>query len=266
MTPTWDATDLDSGTSDGVVHESTPDTSYDNASEIRKGDVTGAPLFASDLEAWYPLQGTSGPAKDFSGNNNDGTVSGAQPAGGTSLCGTNTYSFDGTNDYIEIPDSTDFDLASGFTFGCWFYNLFDDSIDWEGLISRHNGSFRSAGYSLTIRDIGVSGHQPMLYLNDSRYESVQISEKEWTFVAFAYDGTDINWVVDEDTGTHTNVVTPGTPNNDIYIGTNTWNVTTDLYKGSLADARVYNRALSKSEMEDWRDVFRAPSTHTAVKK
>jgi len=40
MTPTWDSTDLDQGTDDGVVHESTPNTGYDDASD---GDASIGP-------------------------------------------------------------------------------------------------------------------------------------------------------------------------------------------------------------------------------
>ena len=66
------------------------------------------------------------------------------PAGLPSI--TNTYSveLDGTNDYISVPSSTDFDFGTGaFTFSMWFYVT--DENQYGGLI------YRSTGYRIKFQ-------------------------------------------------------------------------------------------------------------------
>lgn len=69
------------------------------------------------LGAAYNFEESSGSLLDLTSNNNDGTVNGATQ-GSTGQFG-NGYSFDGTDDYISIPDSATTDLGSSFTVLMW---------------------------------------------------------------------------------------------------------------------------------------------------
>ena len=55
----------------------------------------------SGLAAWYPFNGSS---DDLSGNANDGTLNGPAPSNDRFGNSNAAFSFDGEDDYIEIPD------------------------------------------------------------------------------------------------------------------------------------------------------------------
>jgi hypothetical protein len=73
----------------------------------------------SGLVAYYPF---SGSARDRSGTGNHGTASGG-PAYVTDRFGNPAaaLSFDGSDDYVLVPDSTSLDLATEWTLSAWVY-------------------------------------------------------------------------------------------------------------------------------------------------
>lgn len=117
-TVTWEtATDWDSNVSEsGVVHESTTNTDHTDATVVKQGYPFGSPLYSANLELLYALHEDSGTtANDLSGNGNNGSVNGAT-LGVNGVLGTTGYSFDGTDDYVGIPDGAfNFCVGSEFT-------------------------------------------------------------------------------------------------------------------------------------------------------
>lgn len=108
--------------------------------ELSASDVTamynsGVPTDISSLSpvAWYRMgdndSGTGTTITDQGSGGNDGTLTNG-PTFSTNVPTFNTYSvdFDGTNDYMDIPDSTALETTA-FTWSAWFYCH---------TISRHN--------------------------------------------------------------------------------------------------------------------------------
>jgi len=114
------SSDWDNATSDSVVHESTANTDYNNALNVRLGYSPGDPLYKNSLVAYYPFQEDSGDtAYDFSENDNSGTIEGASP-GTSGLLGTTAYDFDGGDDGVSIPNlGVNLDGSDSFTFSGW---------------------------------------------------------------------------------------------------------------------------------------------------
>jgi uncharacterized protein (TIGR02145 family) len=69
------------------------------------------------LVAWYPFNGN---ANDESGNGNDGIVNGPQLITDRYGNANSAYSFDGIDDYIDIPDLGSYSKDT-FTISTWFY-------------------------------------------------------------------------------------------------------------------------------------------------
>ncbi len=65
----------------------------------------------------------------------------------------NSVDFNGSNEYLSIPDSTDFDLASvDFTMECWYYPRSNPS--WVGLLAQWpNGNYNTTN-SWTLEPVG----------------------------------------------------------------------------------------------------------------
>jgi hypothetical protein len=79
---------------------------------------------AQTLVAYYPFNGN---ANDASGNKNNGTVNGAVFAKDRFGNLNSAYSFNGTSNFIQIPNSSSLQLGSSYTISAWvnhygFYN------------------------------------------------------------------------------------------------------------------------------------------------
>ena len=69
----------------------------------------------SSTAAWWPTTRIDGNADDQSGNGNDGTVNGATLAPDRNGDTESAYSFDGTDDRIEIADSPELNFAESMS-------------------------------------------------------------------------------------------------------------------------------------------------------
>lgn len=98
------------------------------------------------LLAYYPLDGD---ATDASGNNYNGSVSGARATQDRFGNSTGALRFDGTNDLIRIPPNPALDLSEDFSIGFWI-NLPETAP--EGfVISKHKDLKNDDGsWSLTL--------------------------------------------------------------------------------------------------------------------
>ena len=70
------------------------------SSGILSSQNTPSYIDTSELELWYPFNGN---ALDQSGNNRNATVNGASLTSDRNGISNSAYSFDGIDDYIEIP-------------------------------------------------------------------------------------------------------------------------------------------------------------------
>jgi hypothetical protein len=104
----------------------------------------------SGLVAYYPFNGN---ARDESGHGNHGFVHGATLTGDRSGKFQSAYSFDGKDDYIRIPFSSDFDFSEEMqvSFGCW---AFARSTEGEPVFLNKPTNCTYFGYSLTLETAG----------------------------------------------------------------------------------------------------------------
>jgi hypothetical protein len=64
------------------------------------------------LKAYYSFEQTSGDLFDLSGNGNDSTSVTVTSRTANGILGGNSYEFDGSDDYVGIPDSSSMDTGS----------------------------------------------------------------------------------------------------------------------------------------------------------
>src|SRR3990167_8862308 len=84
---------------------------------------------------WNFDEGSGATVADSSGNGNNGTLSGG-PTWVTGKVGSGALSFDGTNDYINIPSSALYDFAGDFTVSAWVYEPVGSAQSQQGFIKR----------------------------------------------------------------------------------------------------------------------------------
>ena len=169
--------------------------------EVRISDVARAsfvlttPPSADDdtVGLWH----FDGDANDSSGNDNDGTIHGASwvPAGPTWTTGMfgNALSFDGTDDYVQVPDSTSLE-PSNITVEAWIKRLGGPGNN-KYIVSKHYGS----GWNSYALRAYSSGLQFYIGTTSTWYGSPMsgpVWDGNWHHVVGTFDGSYVRLYVD----------------------------------------------------------------------
>ncbi|MBV6646244.1 MAG: hypothetical protein KI790_12385, partial [Cyclobacteriaceae bacterium] len=167
--------------------------------------------------------------------------------------------FDGTDDVVEIPASTDFDLGNNLTFEAWV-----NTTDGLGEIINNfeeTGS-PNEGFTFVIGNIAgdIADGIPRLYVSDSiSLETISsdlgtINDGNWHHVAVAYDGATVTFYMDGVAGAAqaASGLSVGTSSNVIRIGRDNNNPSTRFFTGQLDEIRVWDYARTAEQIDDHR--------------
>jgi Zn-dependent metalloprotease len=193
---------------------------------------------------------------DFSGNNNTATPqNGAVPDSNSKRFGVGSYSLDGANDYIKVPDSDSFDSSTALSASAWIAPgfaknvgsnkfLFDkrqsQNSGWRVFYASSTDVWRflfQTGSGITKCDATVP--------DEIRTWNVD----EWHNIVVTYDGSvgNIYW----DGELVESCSNPGelvTNTQDLFIGSNFNGAST--FQGNIDEIVLFNRALSVQEVHD----------------
>ncbi len=218
---------------------------------VNNGDVSGhcgfyIPESLSELRnglvAYYPLDGNT---SDLSGNGNDGTNSGATYTQSGKLGGA--YSFDGSNDYINVPDSSVLDLTNQITLSAWVY--ISNYVSWGGIVGKGDGSF--GPYSMQLgsgnSNLRLSYNMQDPWTNYLDSNSI-ISQGQWSLVTITYDGSNVKHYINGNLDRTTSFSTSFSQTNaDICIGCDPPGAN-EFFNGKVDEVAIWNRALVDGEI------------------
>jgi len=218
------------------------------------------------LVGWWKLDETSGTtAVDSSGNGKNGTLVGG-PVWVTGAS-AGALRFDGSNDYVRIANSPDFNISQQITLAAWIkVNGFDRL--WQAIICRGDYSWRLQRDAGTDHlEFACTGVQVPFTTWGNVLGQVNVNDGNWHHAAGVYDGAEVRLYID---GTlDTSVYGSGMINASIYdvlIGENA-EQTQRFWNGLIDDVRVYRRALTREEilgvMRGAEDVFLASNPQPA---
>ena len=208
-------------------------------------------LLQYGLVAYYPFNGN---ANDESGYNNNGIITGATLTSDRFGRTNRAYNFDGIDDVIRITDPTsgvlDF-MGGSFTITAWIKTLDPDG----GMVCKAIGANSDGDYGLELVDngkfkinVGYGGG-----VGGLRHSQNIINSGEWKHIVGVYQNR-----------TNINVYVNGVLNNGYYYFDNgdMGDSPADLlfgkatntgggyyYTGSLDEIRIYNKALSNTEID-----------------
>ncbi len=212
---------------------------------------------AYGLVAYYPFNGD---ALDHSGNNNNGKVYGTlTPTIDHKGNANAAYSFDGVSNYIDIPDAPSLNPTTQITVSAWYQPVAFAGDGFDAIVSKQVPNAISPYYQYQL---GVTGSE---YANTPSHFGFSVglfgphgqpntfNNGTWYHLVGTYDGTNVIMYVN---GVVISTVTGSglmqDYSEDIFIGRegnyNTYYQQYFYLPGSLSEIRIYNRALSQSEV------------------
>ncbi len=217
-------------------------------------------LFINDgLVACYPFNGN---ADDGSGNSNHGTVYGATLRSDRFGNANSAYWFDGVDDYIKILSGPDIQGASQVTLTAWVKSNSVIGKDCTRVIEIGTTWEDSTALVLDTDtadcDGGLQGRvRGWIHANNIRQgeistesNGINYNDDNWHFLVFTYNGSVTALYIDkvmEITGEASGII--DSPRIAL-IGAATFSSPTrDFFGGFIDDIRIYNRALSTSEIQ-----------------
>lgn len=207
----------------------------------------------SGLVAEYLFQGN---AKDTSGNNNHGTVSGAVLTEDRFGRANRAYFFNGKNSYIWVRNSASLNLEDSFTFSAWVKIA---SLTPDGYAMILDKGLNTLAYEFFVQwtEMVAALHRKPDTTIEAREGPVDIRLNEWVHLAFTWNGTNItyyfNGIPDRDVDSFNGTLKTNTDN--LYIGRspvgrNIKPEYDEYFHGAIDDLRIYNRALTAAQINE----------------
>jgi len=204
-------------------------------------------LDVGNLVAYYPFNGN---ANDESGNGNNGTVEGATLTTDRFGNPDSAYSFDGVDDRTIVSDSNTLDITDAITITAWIKPV---TVSGKYVVAKRDDS--PPGGNVYDLDIFPGKVRALFHYDGGGSATKQaegttnINVNEWQHIAVTCDGTTITVYYNgqpDGTGSFDNEkihISGGRLEIGMYSGG--W----VYFDGSIDEVRIYNRALSGSEVE-----------------
>jgi glucose/arabinose dehydrogenase/PKD repeat protein len=203
---------------------------------------------AGGLVAAYGFdEGTGTALADASGSGNGGQAAGTTWATGGRF--GSALSFDGASSIVSVADSASLHLTTGMTLEAWVNPtaLGTTGTDWRTVVFKQTPS--GMAYSLYANN---GGGRPTGQVNivgeQNAAGAAQLPLNAWTHLATTYDGAALRLFVNgTEVAARTQTGSIAGSTGALRIGGNA--VWGEYFKGLIDEVRVYNRALSASEIQ-----------------
>jgi hypothetical protein len=209
--------------------------SQQDAQNRRNEGLVG--FWKMDEASW---SGVAGEVIDSSGNGNHG-----RSYNGATTTSTAKYArageFDGSDDYVYVPVSDDFDIdRKDFTMAGWFYLPTGAQDNWGGIMV---GSSYTSGYDLTCGRF-LSGSGPIVSIDFGS----SVPRNEWYYLTAVHDVSQKRVVIYLNGRYLVEDIYVGDlpiSNHSVYLGSDQIN-----FEGNLDHVKIWNRALSAQEISE----------------
>ena len=210
------------------------------------------PIPTNGLVIYLPFNGN---VNDASGNNNNGTVTGAILGNDRFGAANKAYRFNDGN-RINVTNSTSLALTNAFTFSVWVNMQSNTGRDGNGAVSTtpqqclftkncDNGQIRS---SISPQSNGTYILQT--YVNAGDQAAIPFQLNQWKHIVSTYDGTTLKQFVDGVLVTTKPVVLSLALSNSYNLVIGNMGCYVYYFNGFMDEFRMYNRGLSNSEVLD----------------
>jgi hypothetical protein len=181
---------------------------------------------------------------DGSGRGNNGTIAGAVRT--TAGKFGSALTFDGVNDWVTVPDSTSLDLSTRATLEAWVFPTALGGLWRTALLKEqpgqlvyalyaHNDASRPSGHLFTTGDLFSNG-------------TAAVPLNAWTHLAMSWDGTTQRLYVNGNL-VASRAVAGTLPNSAGVLRFGGNGVWSEWFAGRLDEIRIYDRALTQTELQ-----------------
>lgn len=228
---------------------------------VAQGDVQDA--LTRGLVAYYPF---SGDARDASGAGNDGMVNGAALTTDRFGNPDSAYYFDGEDDNIVVQNSPSLNMAVNhqITISAWVQPEDLESDRFSHVVRKASGrsgagflfAFQNRGRELSLGINNSAGQESNTAIDPSYF-----ADGAWHFIAGTFDGRAFRIYIDGRLVATELLSQRINPNGEdpMFIGSY-WRG--QFFQGGIDDLRLYNRALTTSELEQLYQQERLDSGQT----
>lgn len=195
---------------------------------------------------WTFDEGEGSVAHDFSGGGSHGTIKGGARWTEGRIGGA--LEFDGADDFVSIPNESQFDITGNVTVAAWVrVESFQKS--WQAIVTKGDRAWRLHRANET-RSVGFACSDLSRGQVGDLYGNKDVDDGKWHHVAGVLDGRTASIFVDAvlDASAESS---PQISVNDfaVLIGANA-QVAGRLFHGLIDDVRIYDRALSIGELRE----------------
>ncbi|HEX5922362.1 MAG TPA: LamG-like jellyroll fold domain-containing protein [Baekduia sp.] len=244
---TWNTTAVSNGahTLTAVARDAAGNTTTSGAVSVTVSNAPPPPP-GPGLVAAYGFEEASGATvTDRSGTGNTGTITGATRTT-TGKFGS-ALSFNGSSNFVSVPDSTSLHLTTGMTLEAWVYQSIN--TDYRTVVIKEaTGNLAYALYSAST--YGTSAvHRPSSWLGSDDLGGVAaLAADTWKHLATTYDGTTWRLYVDgAQVASKPFTKAIPTSTGPLKIGGNAlWG---EFFSGRIDEVRVYDHALTVAEIQ-----------------
>ncbi len=205
--------------------------------------VTNNPV-SGLVGAWGFDEGSGTSVADSSGHDLSGIVSGASWVAGKY---NGALSFNGGSTWVTVADNALLHLTNGMTLEAWV-NPAASAADWSDVLMKE----RSGGLSYALYGFDGAGSPPGAWLNKSGSDysaegASALPANTWSYLAGTYDGSKLRLYVNGALVSTTSVSGTMTSSTSVLRigGDSIWG---EYFNGLIDEVRIYNRALSASEI------------------
>jgi len=211
--------------------------------EVDQVTAIETPPSRGPIAAYSFDEGTGTRVNDFV-SNHDGTITGAtwerRGKYGAAL------NFDGTDDVVEVADANDLDFGDSFTLEAWVKP--DTTGAWRPAVTKETND--SIAYQLYAAG---ENREPEAYVGhgSSTFSTATaeevLTEDSWSHLALSYDGSDLRLYVNGELEATEPSASAQDSTGPLMLGGT--EVLDEYFDGILDEVRLYNRALTETEVE-----------------
>jgi hypothetical protein len=203
---------------------------------------------------WHFDEGAGTVANDSSGNGNNGTITGASWVAGRY---GNALSFNGIDNYVQVPDSSSLHITTALTITAWIKTTGSGMTFRNRIVDKWGSNNQGGGWNLNIWDSSGKLGFEQRYSDGSQMfvtglqGNTVVTDNAWHFVCARLDsGTAtaklyVDGQLDAQSTSFTNPLLSNNENLAIGAFFNGGN----FFNGITDEVQIYNRALSATEIQ-----------------